>query len=190
LLEKLPADFRVGPVTYAIEPAILAQPTTDHDQVLKALASPPRGNRTVIGEGLSASIDVVETQWSNEGRTDAAVILLSDGLDTPKDSIDPLDAATRASSLGLPVYTVVLGQSGTPGGANASLVTQIATTTGGSVSTASTAGELTSVYQTLGSRLSTELKIGSKPQLFLLLGPPRRGGRRPRVGQLLRQAQS
>jgi len=168
-LQQLPAEFRVGLVTFAVEPAVLAQPTADHEQVLAALESPPRGNRTVIGEGLAASLDTIESTWSEEGQTDSAVILLSDGLDTPTDQVDPLDAATRARSLGLPVYTVVLGLTGTPGGANMELMSQIATTTGGSVSTASTAGELTSAYQTLGTQLSTELQIGSKAQIFVPL---------------------
>jgi hypothetical protein len=35
------------------------------------------------------------------------------------------------------------------------------------VSTASTAGELTSVYQTLGGQLSTQLEIGSRAQFFI-----------------------
>jgi Ca-activated chloride channel family protein len=168
-LEQLPANFRVGLVTFAIEPAVLAEPTTDHEQVLAALDSPPRGNRTVMGEGLAASLDTIESLWSEAGRTDSAVILLSDGLDTPQDQIDPLEAAARARSLELPVHTVILGLTGTAGGANEELMSQIANTTGGSVSTASTAGELTDVYQTLGSKLSTQLKIGSTAQVYVPL---------------------
>jgi Ca-activated chloride channel homolog len=166
-LQKLPPEFKVGLVTYAIQPAVLATPTTDHAAVETALASPPRGDRTVIGEGLSAALDTIESEWGRNGRTDSAVILLSDGLDTSADTIAPLDVATRAHSMGVPIDTVVLGQTGTPHGVDMELMSQIATTTGGSVSTASTAGELTSVYQTLGGQLSTQLEIGSRAQFFI-----------------------
>ena len=166
-LAKLPAAFKVGLVTYAIRPAVLATPTTDHGAVETALASPPRGDHTVIGEGLSAALDTIESEWGRDGRTDAAVILLSDGLDTRVDTVAPLDVAARAHSMGVPIDTVVLGQTDTPSGVDMELMSQIAATTGGSVSTASTAGELTSVYQTLGGQLSTQLEIGSRAQFFI-----------------------
>jgi len=167
-VEQLPEDFRVGLVTYAIEPALLTAPTIDHGEVLTELQSPPRGNRTVIGEGLSESLDAIEAEWLS-GPTDAAVILLSDGLDTPQDSIDPLDAAARARDLEIPIHTLLLGEeTGEPGGANPELMTGIASQSGGSAREAGTTQELASLYEGLGNRLATELEVGGSAQQFVI----------------------
>ncbi len=146
-----------------------APPSTDRGPFGSALADLPRGKGkgTVIGDGLAEALDQIEGQWSVDGQTDAAVILLSDGHDTGS-SVSPADAAARAAQLGVPVYTVVIGGGG-KGGADAALLTQLAATTGGTVATASTAGQLSGVYQKLGTKLSTELKISSSAQFYVLL---------------------
>jgi Ca-activated chloride channel homolog len=166
-IDQLPEDFRVGLVTYAIEPALLTAPTVDHEEVLTELQSPPRGNRTVIGEGLAESLDAIEAEWL-QGATDAAVILLSDGLDTPEDSIDPLDAAARARGLEIPIHTLLLGEEGGEQGANPELMSGIAEESGGSAREAGTAQELASLYEGLGNRLATELEVGGSAQQFVI----------------------
>lgn len=166
----VPANFRVGLVVFDAAPTVLVPPSTDRGPVGSALGDLPRGKGgkgTVIGDGLTKALDQIEGQWSLDGQTDAAVILLSDGHDTGS-SVSPADAADRAAQLGVPVYTVVIGGGG-KGGADAALLTQLAATTGGTVATASTAGQLSGVYQKLGTKLSTELKISSSAQLYVLL---------------------
>jgi Ca-activated chloride channel homolog len=163
----VPANFRVGLVVFDAAPTVLAPPSTDRTKVGSALGDLPRGKGTVIGDGLSKALDEIEGEWSTTGQTDAAVILLSDGHDTGS-SVSPADAAARAAELGVPVYTVVIGGGG-KGGADAALLTQLATSTGATVATASTAGQLSGVYRTLGTKLSTELKISSSAQLYVLL---------------------
>jgi hypothetical protein len=123
----------------------------------------------VIGEGLSASLDAIASEWSSSGQTDAAVVLLSDGLDTEEDSLDPAEVAGRAASLGVPVYAVVMGEPGKPGGPNVELMSQIASTTSGDLSSARTAEELTGAFEQLGTQLSTQLAIGSRAQLFVIV---------------------
>lgn len=165
----VPANFRVGLVVFDAAPTVLAPPSTDRGPLGSALADLPRGKGkgTVIGDGLADALDQIEGQWSVDGQTDAAVILLSDGHDTGS-SVSPAQAAARAAQLGVPVYTVVIGGGG-KGGADAALLTQLAATTGGTVATASTAGQLSGVYQKLGTKLSTELKISSSAQVYVLL---------------------
>lgn len=163
----VPPSFRVGLVVFDAAPTVLAPPSTDRTKVGSALADLPRGKGTVIGDGLSKALDEIEGEWSTAGQTDAAVILLSDGHDTGS-SVSPTDAAARAAQLGVPVYTVVIGGGG-KGGADAALLTQLAATTGATVATASTAGQLSGVYEKLGTKLSTELKISSSAQLYVLL---------------------
>ncbi len=95
-----------------------------------------------------------------------AAILLSDGSNSVGQA-EPLDAAARAKTLGVPIYTIALG---TPDGTvdvrdqfgqmhtldvppDTATLEQIASTTGGSSFTAPTAEDLKSVYQNLQSRI-------------------------------------
>jgi len=168
-LQQLPPDFAVALVSFADTPQELAAPTTSHDLVSKALADPPRGQGTVIGDGLTTALDEIQAQWAGSSEGPAAVVLLSDGNDTGS-KVTPQDAAKRASSLGVPVYTVVLGkQTSGGGGADVGLLQGIATSTGAQMATAETSGELSNVYDQLGSQLSSQLKISSSAQLFVIL---------------------
>jgi Ca-activated chloride channel family protein len=168
-VSQLPEDFQVALVTFADTPTLLVAPTADHNSVSTSLGDLPRGVGTVIGDGLSTGLDAIEAQWTDTGSGPAAIVLLSDGRDTGS-SVPPQQAADRAAALDIPVYTVILG---TPGegdhGANAALLEQIASTTGGSASTAASAGELSNVYETLASQLSSQLQISNSAQLFVFL---------------------
>ncbi len=168
-LQQLPPGFAVALVSFADKPDVLAAPTTNYEEVSQALADPPRGQGTVIGDGLSTALDEIESVWSVNERGPAAIVLLSDGKDTGSE-VSPDDAAGRAASLEVPVYTVVLGkESAGGGGADPELLGRIAQTTGAQVATAETSGELSNVYDTLGSQLSSQLKISSSAQLFVFL---------------------
>ncbi len=94
----------------------------------------------------------------------AAIVLLSDGQSNQ--GPDPLDAAEQAANLGVRVFTVGVG---TKGGAmvgfegfsfhailDETTLRKIALITGGSYFKASSAGELRSIYTSLGSRLELE----------------------------------
>ena len=95
-----------------------------------------------------------------------AAILLSDGANSVGQT-EPLDAAARAKTLGVPIYTIALG---TPNGTvdvrddqgqmhtldvppDTETLQQIASTTGGQSFTAPTAEDLKSVYANLQSRI-------------------------------------
>ena len=168
-LQQLPEEFEVVLVSFADTPAVLVAPTADHAAISRALGSLPRGKGTVIGDGLSSALDQIQTAQGAAGSTPAAIVLLSDGQDTGS-TVAPTDAAARAAALGIPVYTVVLG-TGAHGTKppDAKLLEQIATTTGGTVSSASSADQLSRVYETLGSQLSSQLQISSSAQLFVFL---------------------
>ena len=121
----------------------------------------------MIGDGLSAALDAIQAD-RNGGDRPAAVVLLSDGMDSGS-TIPPEDAAARARRLGVAVYTVAIGQpasgaSAAAGGVGVGrgavdVLARIAQTTGAKAYTTQTAGQLTQVYDALGSRLSTELAI-------------------------------
>jgi Ca-activated chloride channel family protein len=168
-LEQIPATFPVGLVTFADDARQLEAPTQDRAAVAASMDSPPRGAGTVIGDGLNTSLDAIEAVWHGNPQP-AAVILLSDGRDTGS-TVSPQDAASRAASLGVPVYTVVLGKTSTGGGpgANAALLEDIAQRTGAQSFTAETAGELDQVYGALGTQLSTQLKVSNSAALFVAI---------------------
>ena len=168
-LDRLPAGFRVGLATFSATSAVPVAPTSDRTQVSDALGSlaVDTGTGTVIGDGLSAALDAIEAD-RNGGDRPAAVVLLSDGMDSGS-SIPPEDAAARARQLDVAVYTVAIGQpaseaSAVAGGsasaaAPSDVLAGIAEETGAKAYTTQTAGQLTQVYNALGSRLSTELAI-------------------------------
>jgi Ca-activated chloride channel family protein len=164
-LAQMPAEFRVGLITFAARATLNAEPTVDREPVSQALAGVRTERGTTIGDGLTLALDTIQDEGSGPG----AVLLLSDGRDTGSE-VTPLQAAQRAGELGVPVYTVTLGQAGEGGGAgaNLTLLQEVADTTGAQAYTAATAGELTQIYEDLGSRLSTELEIGDLAQLFVI----------------------
>jgi Ca-activated chloride channel homolog len=158
-LDQVPEDFRVGLVTFAEEARTLVQPTTDRTDVEDALASFTTTRGTHIGDGLALALQEIRQEQAG-AETPAAVLLLSDGRDTGS-AVTPARAATRARSVGIPVFTVVLGQEGGEGGADVETLRQIADSSGGEAFVAGTSTELTRVYSNLGSQLSVDLDVQS-----------------------------
>jgi Ca-activated chloride channel homolog len=155
-LDQLPTDFRVGLATFAGEARLAVAPTQARSEVVNALGALTTSRGTVIGDGLSVALDTIEEV--REGG-DAVAVLLSDGRDTGS-AVPPREAAERASELGVPVFTILLGQVTDEGaGANLDAMEDIATTSGGESFTAETANELTSRFENLGSELNVNLDV-------------------------------
>lgn len=155
-LDQLPPDFRVGLATFAGQARLAVAPTQARSEVVNALGALTTSRGTVIGDGLSVALDTIEDV--REGG-DAVAVLLSDGRDTGS-AVPPREAAERASELGVPVFTILLGQVTDEGaGANLDAMEEIATTSGGESFTAETANELTSRFENLGSELNVNLNV-------------------------------
>ncbi len=162
-LDQLPPGFHVAVVTFAGTAQTAAAPSAEREGAVEAIAGLTSSRGTVVGDGLSRALDEIEADWDANGVRPAAIVLLSDGADTGS-NVPPDEAAARATRSGVPVFTVaIVGDgSGAPDkGSDTALLDQIATGTGGESSTASTAGELTQVYDTLGAKLSSDLAAGS-----------------------------
>lgn len=160
-LDKLPAEFRVGLATFAGEAELAVPPTSERSDVVGALEALRTSRGTVIGDGLTVALDAIEEVRRGALDTPAAALLLSDGVDTGSE-VPPAQAAERARSLAVPVFTVVVGQvSDGTGGSGADLQTleEIADTSGGETFTAETANELTTIYRDLGSELRVDLAV-------------------------------
>jgi Ca-activated chloride channel homolog len=94
-------------------------------------------------------------------------VLLSDGADTGS-VVAPDEAAARARELAVPVFTVaIVGDTNEEGG-DTELLRSIASDTGGALSTATSAGELSQVYDRLGARLTSDLTVGTSATPLLV----------------------
>lgn len=169
-LEHLPPGFRVGVVTFAGTAHVLVPPTMDRIDVSDALAGLTTSKGTVIGDGLTSALDTIDADRRTNGGGPAAVVLLTDGQDTGS-TVSPDQAAQRAKTDGVRVFTVAVGatDAGTDG-ANTGLLMQIAATTQARAFTAKTSGQLTEVYASLGSELSSDLAIAGSGARFVVLG--------------------
>ena len=162
-LEELPPDFRVGLATFAGNADLAVPPTQERAAVVDALAATETSRGTVIGDGLTVALDSIEQIREGGGDVQAAAVLLSDGRDTGS-RVSPNDAAARAGEMGVPVYTVLVGQVSDDGSGGADLETLQAISEesgGGPTVTAETAEKLNSIYEDLGSELSVNLDVES-----------------------------
>jgi Ca-activated chloride channel family protein len=158
-LDEVPPGFRVGVVTFAGDATTVADPGQKRAETAEAIRGLTASRGTVIGDGLSAALDVVQAERERDPALPAAVVLLSDGDDTGSE-VPPDEATARAHEMAVPVFTVaIVGERGESG--DTELLQAISSGSGGSTSTAETAGQLDEVYDALGARLSSELSVGS-----------------------------
>jgi Ca-activated chloride channel family protein len=149
----------VGLATFAGRAELEVAPTEERQDVVDALGTLETSLGTVIGDGLTTALDAIQEVRAS-GAAPAAALLLSDGRDTGS-AVSPADAAERARTLEVPVFTVVTGQveGGEGGLANLEVLEEISTVSDGDTFTAETADELTRVYENLGSALSVDLDV-------------------------------
>ncbi len=192
-VDQLPDNIRVGVVSFASEPTTLVSPTADRGQLRTAIEGLTARDGTAMGDAMMQVLDIaqrIQTQDAEtpdataipapaatsgtsdlptdqpSGQPIVAAILLSDGANSTGNT-EPLDAANRAKTLGVPIYTIALG---TPSGTvqvrddlgrtvtldvppDTQTLQAIADTTGGTAFDAPTAQDLASVYDHLESRV-------------------------------------
>jgi Ca-activated chloride channel homolog len=122
-IQQLPEKFRVGIVSFASTAQTLTRPTTDRAAVYEAVASLHAEGATAMGDGIERALDVKRPPTppstgtarpapdpSVQQGSDApmVVLLLSDGANT-QGRAQPMEAASDAKELGVPVFTIALG---------------------------------------------------------------------------------
>jgi Ca-activated chloride channel homolog len=122
-IQQLPEKFRVGIVSFASTAQTLTRPTTDRAAVYEAVASLHAEGATAMGDGIERALDVKRPPTppstgtarpapdpSVQQGSDApmVVLLLSDGANT-QGRAQPMEAASHAKELGVPVFTIALG---------------------------------------------------------------------------------
>jgi Ca-activated chloride channel family protein len=169
-VDSVPPGFRVGLVTFAEVPSVDVAPTLDRSRVEEAIGSLTAEGTpgTVIGDGLVAALRSLQDEWDQNGEGPAAVLLLTDGLDSGSET-DPRVAASQANAQQVPVFTVLLGKPIARNGVlNTEVLKDMAETTGAKSYNAQTSERLTEVYESLGSTLSTELAVTDIGLPFLI----------------------
>jgi Ca-activated chloride channel family protein len=171
-LEEVPDAYQVGVVTFATRANVAAAPTEDRDFASAALSQARSGEGTALGEAIVLSLQAAGRVQTEDGeRPPAAILLISDGAQTVG-RVTPVQAARRARTADVPVFTVALG---TPEGIVQRRLTggfterirvppdpaslrRVATTSGGEFFAVPDAGELRRVYEQLGSRIGNRDK--------------------------------
>ena len=160
-LDQLPDEALVGAVAFSEEPHTVEAPTEDRATIEALIDSLSADGGTATGDGLAAALAMVDGR--GEEKVPAAIVMLSDGKATT--GRDPLEVARAARRLDVPIYTVALGSRGAiiqvPGGGllpvppDPETMRRIAELSGGRAFAVDDAGELSEIYETLGSRVAT-----------------------------------
>jgi Ca-activated chloride channel family protein len=207
-VDQLPDTFQVGLVVFSTAPRVAVSPTTDRVAIHRALDSLVAQGGTALGDAIAASLDAAATATASSPTVApspsapsaapspgasatpssgepplVATVLLSDGANSTG-TLEPLDAASRAAALGVPVYTIALGtQDGVVQVPNrqgqlqtlevppdTETLAAIAETTGARFFDAPTAQDLAQIYENLGSRVGFTDEQREVTQLFAAAG--------------------
>jgi Ca-activated chloride channel family protein len=188
-VEKQPSSIRIGVVAFGGTGIITQRPTTNRADILAAIDRLAPQGGTSLARGIQTSLSAIagrtvqlddDTATSEGGGNDrgyygsASVILLSDGENT--DGPDPQTAADLASTAGVRIYPVGLGN---PQGSvlsidgfqiatslNQPALQQIATTTNGTYFAAPDAQSLERVYGSIHLSWTAETKKTEITALF------------------------
>jgi len=167
-VQELPDGIEVGLVSFDSEARLLVSPTTDHQSVEAAIGTLTTNARTATGEGVYTSLDAVQTALAEEtvdgdDAVPAAIVLLSDGVETVGRSVD--SATQAAADAKVPISTIAYG---TPTGtvtiegqtmavpADTRTMEAVADATGGTYFQATSAGELQDVYADIQTTIGYE----------------------------------
>jgi Ca-activated chloride channel homolog len=155
-LQTVPAYVKVGVVGFSSTAKTVVAPTTDRTAVTAGLASLQPQAGTALGDGLATALAAAKDAGGK-----ATVILLTDGVSNTG-TVQPLAAAGFASSAGVPVFTVAVGQQKEPAGgfgvpansANVDLLSRMSLLTGATTYSVTSTPELVQIYRLLGSRVA------------------------------------
>lgn len=171
-LDELPEGYRVGMVSFAQSAQTVLPATANREAAQTALRNLRTGRGTALGEGIARAVQVAQRVPAEEGqKPPASILVLSDGAQT-QGILEPLQAAARAKTLRIPVYTVALGtENGVVEFTDANgfrqrvtvppdppTLRRVAQATGGRFYAAPDAAQLNAVYDELGSRIGSVRK--------------------------------
>ncbi|HEY7486737.1 MAG TPA: VWA domain-containing protein [Streptosporangiaceae bacterium] len=159
-VDRLPARFNVGIVSFSGSAAVVVPPTTDRRSIRSGIENLQVGPRTAIGEAIFVSLQSIASFGAQFGDSapPARVVLLSDGTNTAGRT--PEAGAAQAAQAGVPVSTIAYGTAEgviyqgsrvIPVPVDGPALERIAQTTSGRFYEAATGDELRQVYEDIGS---------------------------------------
>ncbi|MFQ3647944.1 MAG: VWA domain-containing protein [Anaerolineae bacterium] len=143
-------NHRLGLVAFAEQAFILAPPTLDRGLYLRILNDVTYAslldvsNRTAIGMGLTAAASLLAESTAPT----RAILLLTDGINNAG-AIDPITAAQAARALGIRIFTVGIGTTGSDADFDEAALRQIAGQSMGRHFNAQSIDDLIAVYDTI-----------------------------------------
>jgi Ca-activated chloride channel homolog len=173
-ISRLPRGVRVGAVAFSSAPDAAQGPETTHAAARAIIDGESAGGATATGDALQVALQLL--RGADAKHPPSAIVLLSDG--SANAGADPLSVARTSGRDHIPIYTVALG---TPDGVlqtpdpfepsvpvppDPALMRQIAKASGGRTFNAQSAGELSSIYTKLGSRLASTARKSDITALF------------------------
>jgi Ca-activated chloride channel family protein len=162
-IDQLPGIVRVGAVAFSSSTDAAQGPLVNHALARGIINGQTPGGGTDTGNALQLALQLL--RGNDPKHPPAAIVLLSDGAANAGPS--PVSVAREARRERIPIYTVALG---TPSGVlsnpdplappvpvppDPQLMRQIARISGARAFNAKTAGELSSIYKTLGHQLGS-----------------------------------
>lgn len=162
-VDQVPGSIRVGAIGFSSEADAVQRPVLDHAAARALIDAQQAGGGTATGPALQLALQLLDA--ARPKHAPAAVVLLSDGAANA--GISPVTVAQQAKREHVPIYTVALG---TPGGTiteggpfspqipvppDPQLMREIAAASGARSFDAQTEDRLSSIYKSLGRRLST-----------------------------------
>jgi Ca-activated chloride channel family protein len=166
-VEKVPEKFRVGVIGFAGRAAVAVPPTDDRELTRAALKSLRPGEGTSLGDAVALGVRLARRERDRDGKVPpTAILVISDGAQMSGRN-KPEQAAARARSARIPVYSILLGTDDgvitvpLEGGFQAQIrvppnpetLRAMSRLTGGRFFTVSNDSRLREIYERLGSRL-------------------------------------
>jgi Ca-activated chloride channel family protein len=166
-LEIIPPKINVGLVSFNGSAALRVPPTTDRERVEQSIDTLTLGESTATGEAIFASLDAIASVPPDDEGTQAParIVLMSDGTWTVGRTNE--EATQAAVDSEVPVSTIAFGtDNGTirvpeqpfpiPVPVDRDALRDIADDTDGRFYSAATEGQLTEVYENIGSSVGYE----------------------------------
>ncbi len=157
-VNRLPARFNVGLVSFDRGASVVVPPTTDHEALRVGLARLHTRPKTAIGEAVFTSLAAIANldPQAAEDPPPAHIVLLSDGGNTAGRPVE--QAAQAAVDAHVPVSTIAYGTANgrlgkQPVPVDTILLRQLAETTKGTFYQAASGEELQQVYSDVGSSI-------------------------------------
>ncbi len=167
-VDDVPSGFEIGLVTFNEKAQLVTSPTTDHAAVTAALDSVTTSPSTATGEGIYTALESITATLKADGTTTttvgdakvASIVLLSDGnVDTGRSATEAAqaakdqDVAISAIAYGTDQGTITLNGNTVSAAADPTTMEQVASISGGTEYSATSASELSDVYGEIQTRV-------------------------------------